>query len=269
MTGLTGRVALVTGAARGQGRSHAVRLASDGADLVLCDLCAGFETTDYPASTVEDLEETVRLVEKTGRQVLARQVDVRDLAGMQRLVEDAITQFGRLDIVAANAGVMSAGRAWELTAEQWRDVIDVNLTGTFYTLKAAVPAMIAAGNGGSVIITSSTAGRKGAPFVAHYAASKHGVVGLARTFALELGEYDIRVNTVHPVGVRTDMISGPLLQSLLPSIATTIGPTYMNTLPYDFIEPEAVSNMVSWLAGEESRYCTGAQFVVDLGNTSR
>jgi len=159
-------------------------------------------------------------------------------------------------------------RAW-LTEEQFDEVMDVNLKGTFLTLKAAVPAMIAAGNGGSIIITSSSAGRKGAPFVAHYSASKHGVVGLARTFALELGEYDIRVNTVHPVGVRTDMISGPLLQELLPSIALTVGPTYMNTLPYDFIEPEAVSNMVAWLTGDESRYCTGAQFVVDLGNTSR
>jgi SDR family mycofactocin-dependent oxidoreductase len=269
MSDLTGRVALITGAARGQGRSHALRLAADGADLVLCDVCAGFETTDYPGSTPQELEETVRLVEKTGQRVLARQADVRDLAALQSLVDDAIAEFGRLDIVAANAGVMSAARAWELTTEQWKDVIDVNLTGVFYTLKATVPAMIAAGNGGSIIITSSSAGRKGAPFVAHYSASKHGVVGLARTFALELGEYDIRVNTVHPVGVRTQMIAGPTLQSLLPSIALTIGPTYMNTLPYDFIEPETVSNMVSWLAGDESRYCTGAQFVVDLGNTSR
>jgi SDR family mycofactocin-dependent oxidoreductase len=269
MSGLTGRVALVTGAARGQGRSHAVRLASEGADLVICDISTGFETTDYKGSTAEDLEETVRLIEKTGQQVLAREADIRDLGALQGLVGDAIAQFGRLDIVAANAGVMSAAKAWEITEEQWKEVIDVNLTGTFYTLKAAVPAMIAAGNGGSIIITSSTAGRKGAPFVAHYSASKHGVVGLARTFALELGEYDIRVNTVHPVGVRTDMIAGPLLQSFLPSIALTTGPTYMNTLPYDFIEPEAVSNMVAWLAGDESRYCTGAQFVVDLGNTSR
>jgi SDR family mycofactocin-dependent oxidoreductase len=269
MSDLAGRVAFITGAARGQGRSHALRLAAEGADLVLCDLCAGFETTDYPAATAEDLEETVRLVEKTGRKVLARQADVRDLEALQSLVDDAIAEFGRLDIVVANAGVMSAGRAWELTPEQWKDVIDVNLTGVFYTLKASVPAMIAAGNGGSIVVISSAAGRKGAPFVAHYSASKHGVVGLARTFALELGEYDIRVNTVHPVGVRTDMISGPLLQELLPSIALTIGPTYMNTLPYDFIEPEAVSNMVSWLAGDESRYCTGSQFVVDLGNTSR
>jgi SDR family mycofactocin-dependent oxidoreductase len=247
MSGLTGRVALVTGAARGQGRSHAVRLASEGADLVICDISTGFDSTDYKGSTAEDLEETVRLIEKTGQRVLARDADIRDLGAMQSLVADAISQFGRLDIVAANAGVMSANKAWEITEEQWKDVIDVNLTGTFYTLKAAVPAMIEAGNGGSIIITSSTAGRKGTPFVAHYSASKHGVVGLARTFALELGEYDIRVNTVHPVGVLTDM----------------------NTLPYDFIPAEAVSNMVAWLASDESRYCTGSQFVVDLGNTAR
>ncbi len=269
MSDLTGRVALITGAARGQGRSHALRLAADGADLVLCDVCAEFATTDYPGSTLEDLEETVRLVEKTGRKVLARQADVRDLGALQSLVDDAISEFGRLDIVVANAGVMSAARAWELTPEQWKDVIDVNLTGVFYTLKATVPAMIAAGNGGSIVVISSAAGRKGTPFVAHYSASKHGLVGLARTFALELGEYDIRVNTVHPVGVATLMVAGPTLPALLPSIALTIGPTYMNTLPYDFLQPEAVSNMVSWLAGDESRYCTGAQFVVDLGNTSR
>jgi SDR family mycofactocin-dependent oxidoreductase len=269
MSGLDGRVALVTGAARGQGRSHAIRLATDGADLVLCDVSTRFDTTDYPASTSEDLQETARLVEKAGGQVLAREVDIRDLAGMQSLVDDAIARFGRLDVVAANAGIMSAGRAWELSEEQFREVIDVNLTGTFLTLKAAVPAMIAAGNGGSIIITSSAAGRKGAPFVAHYSASKHGVVGLARTFALELGEYDIRVNTVHPVGVPTLMISGPTLMELLPTAALTFGPTYMNTLPHAFVDVEAVSNMVSWLAGDESRYCTGAQFVVDLGNTSR
>src|ERR1700712_4639743 len=135
MSDLTGRVALVAGAARGQGRSHAIRLASDGADLVLCDLCKGFETTDYPASTPDDLEETVRLVEKTGRRVLARETDIRDLAGMQSLVEDAISEFGRLDIVAANAGVMSAARAWELTEAQWNEGIEVNLTGHFFTLK--------------------------------------------------------------------------------------------------------------------------------------
>lgn len=269
MSGLTGRVALVTGAARGQGRSHAVRLASDGADLVLCDICSEFESTDYPGATLEDLEETVRLVEKTGHRVLYRRADIRDLEAMRLLVDEAMNEFGRLDILVANAGVMSAGRAWELSEAEFREIVDVNLTGTFITLKAAVPAMIAAGNGGSIIITSSSAGRKGAPFVAHYSASKHGVVGLARTFALELGEYDIRVNTVHPVGVRTLMVSGPLLQELLPSVATTIGPTYMNTLPYEFIDPVAVSNMVAWLAGDESRYCTGAQFVVDLGNTSR
>ncbi len=269
MSDLTGRVALVTGAARGQGRSHALRLASEGADLVLCDVCAGFETTDYPAATTEDLEETVRLARKTGRKVLSRQADVRDLPAMQRLVDDAIGEFGRLDIVVANAGVMSAGRAWELTPDQWKDVIDVNLTGTFYTLKAAVPAMIEAGNGGSIIIISSAAGRKGTPFAAHYSASKHGLVGLARTFALEVGEYDIRVNTVHPVGVNTLMVSGPTFSELLSAVTLTIGPTYMNTLPYLFLEPEAVTNMVAFLAGDESRYCTGQQFVVDLGNTSR
>jgi SDR family mycofactocin-dependent oxidoreductase len=270
MSDLTGRVALITGAARGQGRSHALRLASDGADLVLCDVCSDFGSTDYPGATFEDLQETVQMVEKaTGRRVLARQADVRDLDAMQSLADEALSEFGRLDVVVANAGVMSAGRAWELTPEQWKDVIDVNLTGTFYTLKAAVPAMISAGNGGSIIVISSAAGRKGTPFAAHYSASKHGLVGLARTFALELGEHDIRVNTVHPVGVATLMVSGPTFPKLLAEVTLTIGPTYMNTLPYEFLQPEAVTNMVAWLAGDESRYCTGSEFVIDLGNTSR
>ena len=269
MSDLTGRVALITGAARGQGRSHALRLATDGADLVLCDTCVDFDTTDYPGATSDDLDETVRLVEKAGQRVIAQRVDTRDLAGMQGLVADAITEFGRLDIVVANAGIMSAARAWELTEQQFDDVIGVNLKGTFLTLKAAVPAMLEAGNGGSIVVISSATGLKAAPFVAHYAASKHGLVGLSRTFALELGEHDIRVNTVHPVGVLTDMVLGPVLPELLAGVTTTIGPVLMNTLPYQFLQPEAVSNMVAWLAGDESRYCTGAEFVVDLGNTAR
>jgi SDR family mycofactocin-dependent oxidoreductase len=269
MSALTGRVALVTGAARGQGRSHAVRLAGDGADLVICDISTGFKTTDYKNSTVEDLEETARLIEKTGQRVLAREADIRDLGAMQRLVGDAITEFGRLDVVVGNAGVLSAARAWEISEAQWDEVMDVNVKGTFHTLKAAVPAMIEAGNGGSIILTSSSAGRKGAPFAAHYAASKHAIVGLARTFALELGEYNIRVNTIHPGGVQTEMVAGPLFPELLKEIALTTGPTYMNTLPYEFMQPEMISNMVAWLASDESRYATGAEFVVDMGNTSR
>ncbi len=269
MTDLRGRAALVTGAARGQGRSHAVRLASLGADLVLCDSCGDYATTDYAGAKTSDLDETVALVEKEGGRVVARQVDVRDLAGLQALVAEGVHAFGRLDVVVANAGIMSAGRAWELTEEQFDDVIGVNLKGTFLTLKAAVPAMLEAGNGGSIIVISSATGRKAAPFVAHYAASKHGLVGLARTFALELGEYDIRVNTVHPVGVLTDMVLGPTLPKLLADVTTTIGPVLMNTLPYDFLQPAAVSDMVAWLAGDESRYCTAAEFVIDLGNTAR
>jgi SDR family mycofactocin-dependent oxidoreductase len=269
MTDLSGRAALVTGAARGQGRSHAVRLASLGADLVICDSCNEYATTDYPGASQGDLDETAAQVEKAGGRVISRAVDVRDLAGMEGLVADAVSAYGRLDVVVANAGIMSAGKAWELTEEQFDDVIGVNLKGTFITLKATVPAMIEAGNGGSIIVISSAAGRKAAPFVAHYTASKHGVLGLARAFALELGQYDIRVNSVHPVGVLTDMVLGPTLPKLLADVTTTIGPTLMNTLPYDFLQPAAVSEMVAWLAGDEARYCTAAEFVVDLGNTGR
>ena len=186
--GLEGRVAFVTGAARGQGRAYAVRLAQEGADVIISDICASVsQTIPYPGATPDDLAETVRLIEAEGRKVLARQVDIRDDAAVRTLVADGVEQFGRLDVLVANAGVLSWGRLWELTDEQWNSVIDVNLTGTWRTLRAVIPAMIEAGNGGSIIIVSSSGGLKATQGNGHYAASKHGLTAMTNTLALELG----------------------------------------------------------------------------------
>jgi SDR family mycofactocin-dependent oxidoreductase len=266
---LEGRVAFVTGAARGQGRAHAVRLAQEGADLIICDICAGFATTTYPAATPDDLAETAVLVAKEGQRVVSRQADVRRFAELQSLVDDGVAELGRLDVVVANAGIDSANFAWEITDEQWDEVLDTNLKGVWHTAKAAIPTLIAQGTGGSIILTSSTAGRKGLPFKAHYSAAKHGVVGLGRVLAAELGEYGIRVNTIHPAGVDTAMVTDAHLHELLVSKADTLGPIFMNTLPEMFMQPEVVSAYVAFLASDDSRYTTGSQFVVDMGNTAR
>ena len=274
-TPLEGRVALITGAARGQGRAHAVRLATDGADIVALDVCKPVsESITYPMPTSEDLAETVRLVEETGRKVLAREIDIRDLAAQQQLVADAVEQFGRLDIVVANAGVLSWGRIWEMTEDQWDTVVDVNLNGTWRTIRAAVPAMIEAGNGGSIIIVSSSAGLKATPGNAHYAASKHGLVALTNALALEVGEYGIRVNSIHPYSIDTPMIEPEAMAEVFAKY-----PNYLHSfapMPYQpvgqgaeglstFMTPEEVSDVVAWLAGDGSATLSGSQIAVDRG----
>jgi SDR family mycofactocin-dependent oxidoreductase len=266
---VAGKVAFVTGAARGQGRAHAVRLAEEGADLIICDICAEFETTSYPGAVPAELAETVTLIEKEGRRAVARHVDVRDFDALQSLVNDGVAELGRLDIVVANAGIDSANLSWEITSEQWDELVGINLKGVWQTAKAAIPTMIKQGTGGSIILTSSTAGRKGLPFKAHYSAAKHGVVGLCRVLAAELGEYDIRVNTINPAGVATAMVTDPHLQELINSKAETLGPIFMNTLPHMFMKPEDIAAQVAFLASDESRYMTGSQIVVDMGNTAR
>jgi SDR family mycofactocin-dependent oxidoreductase len=194
---LEGKVALVSGAARGQGRSHAVRLAEEGAEIIAFDICHDVDSVLYPLSTREDLDETVAEVEKQDRRIVAGEADVRDLASVQAVVDRGVAELGRLDIVCANAGIVSmAANAWTLSEEAWDDMIAVNLSGVWKTCRAAIPAMIEAGNGGSIAITSSTAGLRGMAGIAHHASSKHGVVGLARTLAHELAPYHIRVNTV-------------------------------------------------------------------------
>ena len=225
---LEGRVAFVTGAARGQGRAHAVRLANEGADIIAIDVCGPVsDTITYPMPTSEDLAETVAAVEATGRKVLAREVDIRDLAAQQQVVADGVEQFGRLDILVANAGVLSWGRMFEMSEEQWDTVIDVNLSGTWRTVRAAVPAMIEAGNGGSIIIVSSSAGTKATPGNGHYSASKHGLVAITNALAIEVGEFGIRVNSIHPYSIDTpdggeggdDGRSSPSTRSILHSFS--------------------------------------------------
>ena len=265
----TGRVAYITGAARGQGRAHAIRLAEEGADVVICDICAPVASNGVKPATPDDLDETVALVEKTGQRVIARQADVRDLDALTSLADEAIAELGRIDIVVANAGILSWANAWEMSSEQWSELIDVNLTGVFHTVRATVPHMIRAGNGGSVILTSSSAGLKGQPFTLAYTAAKHGVVGITRGLANELGEYDIRVNSIHPAGVETEMMNVDGLFQMIQAKASTLGPVFMNTLPHQSMKPDAIADAVAWLASDESRYVTGAQIPVDMGTSIR
>lgn len=271
---LEGRVAFVTGAARGQGRGYAVRLARDGADVVVSDICASVSpSVPYAAATPEDLDETVRLVEAEGRTALARRVDTRDDAAVRALVCDAVEQFGRLDVVVANAGVLSWGRLWELTDEQWNAVIDTNLTGTWRTLRAAIPAMIEAGNGGSIVIVSSAGGIKATPGNGHYAATKHGLTAMTNTLAIELGEYGIRVNSIHPYSIETPMITNDAMLAVLGA-----HPAFLHSyppMPYqpkakdgaakrtDFMTVEEAAEVVAWLAGDASGVLSGSQVVLD------
>ncbi len=264
---LQGRVAFITGAARGQGRAHAIRLAREGADIIALDVCAPVsDSISYPAATPEDLAETVRAVEAEGRKVLAGEVDIRDDAALRQLVSDGVEQFGRIDILVANAGVLSWGRIWELTDEQWDTVIGVNLTGTWRTLRAVIPAMIEAGNGGSIVVVSSSAGLKATPGNGHYSASKHGLVALTNTLAIELGEFGIRVNSIHPYSVDTPMIEPDLMMQVFkehPHYVHSFGP--MPLQPNGFMAADEVANVVVWLAGNGSGTLTGAQIPVDKG----
>jgi SDR family mycofactocin-dependent oxidoreductase len=264
---LQGRVAFITGAARGQGRAHAARLAREGADIIALDICAPVSNTiSYSAATPEDLADTVRAVEAEGRKVLARQVDIRDDAAVRQLVADGVEQFGRLDIVVANAGVLSWGRIWELSDEQWNTVIDVNLTGTFHTLRAAIPAMIEAGNGGAIVVVSSSAGLKATPGNGHYSASKHGLTALTNSLAIELSEFGIRVNSIHPYSVDTPMIEPDLMMQVFakhPHYIHSFGPMLLQ--PNGFMGAAEVSDVVAWLAGDGSGTLTGAQIPVDKG----
>lgn len=264
---LQGRVAVVTGAARGQGRSHAVRLAREGADLIVLDICAPVsDSVTYPAATRQDLADTVRAVEAEGRKVLAREVDIRDDVALRHLVAEGVEQFGRLDILVANAGVLGWGRVWELTDEQWDTIIGVNLSGTWRTLRAVVPAMIEAGNGGSVVVVSSAAGMKATPGNGHYSAAKFALVGLTNTLALELAEFGIRVNSIHPYSVDTPMIQSDAMIELLdkyPNYVHSFPP--MPLRPKGFMTPDEISDVVVWLAGDGSATLSGAQIPVDKG----
>ena len=263
-----GKVAFVTGAARGQGRSHAIRLAEEGADIIAVDLCAQIDTVPYPLGTAEELEQTVKEVEALDRRIIARQADVRDAQALTRVLAEGVAEFGRLDIVCANAGICTVQSWDDVTPQVWQDTLDTNLTGVWNTMVAAAPHLIASG-GGSIIATSSTAGIKGLPFLAPYVAAKHGVVGIAKTMANELAQHRIRVNTVHPTGVDTPMGTGlGGLESLLGK-DPLLGPIFMNTFPVEIVDPRDISNAVLFLASDEARYVTGLEFTVDAGNTIR
>jgi SDR family mycofactocin-dependent oxidoreductase len=261
---LEGKVALVSGAARGQGRSHAVRLAQEGADVVAFDVCRQLDSVPYPLAAPEDLAETVKLVEDLDRRIVAREADVRDAAAVQAVVDEGVREFGRLDVVCANAGIVSfAENSWTMTDEQWDETLAVNLTGVWKTVRAAVPAMIEAGNGGCIVLTSSTAGMKGMAGIGHYVSAKHGMVGLMRTLAVELAPHSIRVNTVHPTGVDTPMVVNDHTSQFLEADGGQT--TMMNLLPVGMVEAVDVSNAVVWLASDEARYVTGVSLPVDAG----
>lgn len=262
------KVAFITGAARGQGRAEAVRLASEGADIIAVDACSEFASTSYDGATSADLTETVDAVERLGRRIVASETDVRDFDALSAALADGVDRLGRLDVVVANAGICSAAMSWKISPEQWKETLDVNLTGTFHTAKAAIPILLEQGTGGAIVLTSSVAGLRGLPFLAHYAASKHGIVGLCRSMANELGQYGIRVNTVHPHGVETGMQPADMME-LLGEHGAALGPIFMGSLPDPISQPEDIAAAVAWLASDEARHVTGIQLPVDLGTLTR
>ena len=265
---LAGRVAFITGAARGQGRSHAVRLAAEGADIVALDLCGEAVPVGYPVATPADLAETVHLVEQTGRRVVACRGDVRNQADLDAAVAAGIEHLGGIDIVVANAGIVTWDRFWEMSDEKWQAMLDINLSGVWRTFKAAAPVLIKQGRGGSMIAISSVAGLKSLPAQAHYSAAKHGIVGLTKAAAIELGPFRIRVNSIHPWGVDTAMAHDPTVRALLEEHPTYLA-SYGSILSEPPIaDPSDISNAVAWLASDASRAVTGIQLPVDMGATT-
>ena len=265
-----GKVAFVTGAARGQGRSHAVRLAQEGADIVAVDICKQMKVVGYAMSTPEDLEQTVKEVEAAGRRVVARQVDVRDYESMQKAFDEGSAELGPVTIVLANAGIGPGGMA--TPEEQWEDVIGVNLTGVWNTGRVAIPSMIKNGQGGAIVLTSSTGGLIG-PGVNHagmlgYGAAKHGVIGLMRSWANYLAPHYIRVNTVAPTTVRTPMAGGGDISAILKHAPELAG-SLTNAIPVDAVDAIDVTNAILWLVSDEARYITGTVVPVDAGNVNR
>lgn len=264
---LQGRVAFITGAARGQGRAHAVRLAADGADVIAVDLCEQIASVRYPLATADDLAATVKLVEDTGARIAARQGDVRDRASLSSALQAGLDEFGRLDIVVANAGIapMQSGD------DGWRDVIDVNLTGVYNTIKVAIPTMVKQGTGGSIVLISSAAGLAGvgSPDAGSigYAAAKHGVVGLMRVYANLLARQNIRVNSIHPSGVDTPMINNEFTRQWLADlVAQSDSPPDMgNAMPVEVLQADDIANAVAWLVSDQARYITGVTLPVDAG----
>lgn len=267
-----GKVALITGAARGQGRSHAVRFAEEGADIIAFDLCEQMDCVAYPLATREDLDETVNLVEKTGRRIVAEQGDVRDFERLKAAVASGVAEFGRIDFVLANAGILSIVDEMSQRLSAYVDSVDVLLNGVYYTIEAALPALLEHGDGGAIVITSSTAGLNGlcpsysvrSHGLAGYQAAKHGVVGLMRYYATALAEKNIRVNTVHPTGVATPMLLNEPVDRFITEHPEA-GSALANLLPVELIEAADVSEAMVYLCGQSGRYITGITLPVDAG----
>lgn len=267
---LSGKVAFITGAARGQGRAHAVKLASMGADIIAIDLCDQIASVPYPMATPDDLTATVKLVEDTGARIVAQHADVRDRDALKTALKAGVDELGgRLDIVVANAGI--APMAGE---DAWQDVIDVNLTGVYHTLDLSMRPMVKAGNGGSIVLTSSVAGLVGlaSPIAGSlgYTAAKHGIVGLMRSYANLLASQHIRVNSVHPAGVNTPMIDNEFLRGWLAELTSNpetaaMAPDLRNAIPVQALDAEDIANAVAWLVSDAARYVTGVALPVDAG----
>jgi SDR family mycofactocin-dependent oxidoreductase len=269
-----GKVAFITGAARGQGRSHAVKLASEGADIIAIDICHDVEGA-LAMATPDDLAETVKLVEALDRRIIATQADVRDLDGLKAAVDAGVAELGRLDIVLANAGIASlGGTVADMSTDNWTHTIDINLTGLWNTARVAIPHMLAGGRGGAIVLTSSVGGMKALPNMSHYVSAKHGVVGLMRSLAVELGQHNIRVNSVHPTNVNTPMFMNegtfkmfrPDLENPGPEDVAPIAAQFMHVLPHGWVEAEDVSNAILFLVSDEARYITGVPLPIDLGS---
>jgi len=269
---LEGQVAFITGAARSQGRSHALALAGEGADIIAIDIARDVETVPYPGATPEDLAETVRQVEALDRRIIASEVDIRDSAGLKSAVDVGVAELGRLDIVIAQAGISVPAPTLEMDDETWDTMIDVNLTGQFKSIRAAVPHVLAGGRGGSVVITSSVAALKANANIAHYSAAKAGLIGLMQVLALELAPQSVRVNTIHPTTVNTAMVLNDATYRLFrPDLENPTRADYeeaarqMNKMPTSGLESQDLSNTVLWLVTDTGRYVTGQQIVVDAG----
>ncbi|WP_041939147.1 MULTISPECIES: mycofactocin-coupled SDR family oxidoreductase [Frankia] len=274
MTGrVAGKVAFITGAARGQGRSHAVRLAEEGADIIAMDICRSIQGVPYDGPSPEDLAETVKQVERLDRRIVAIEADVRDQEAVSAALARGLDRFGRLDIVAANAGISSAPHpAQDIPDDVWTTMLDINLSGVWRTCRAAIPHLVAAGHGGAIVLTSSAAGLQPYANVAHYVSAKHGVVGLMRALALELAPHNIRVNTLHPTQVDTPMIMNDSTYRLFrPDLSHPTREDFapasqaMNALPLPWVEARDVSNALLFLASDEARYITGVALPVDAG----
>ena len=269
---LDGKVAFITGIARGQGRSHALTLAREGADIIGLDLCRTPASVPYHGATQADLEETVRLVEDTGRKIVAEQADVRDLAQVQAVFDAGIAQFGRVDIVLPNAGICAGGLTWEITPEAWQEMLDINLTGPWHTVRVAIPTMIEQGQGGAIVFTGSVDALKGSANISSYAAAKHGITGLMRSLANEVGQYGIRVNSINPGHVDTIMLGNEFVWGLFrPDLDRPTKDDVVesfrgtNLLPEPWMQPEDVSNAILYLVSDQGRFVTGTTQLLDTG----